>query len=177
MAGIYQISMSFDAEQDRILLRLKTSDFSEIRLWLTRRYVKLLWSLLVKLLSDGLQASLTTAEATPDVQEAMLAFRHQDAVSKANYQDEYSEQVTNTPLGEEPVLVSRIGAKKSDTGHSVLSMRPGEGQGVDLSMDENLLHSFVKLLLDTLTKTDWDLTFQLPGSAAWMDVPADVVLN
>ena len=42
--------MEYVAEEDRLLLRVQTVDHNEFLVWLTRRYVKQLWPLLVKLL-------------------------------------------------------------------------------------------------------------------------------
>ena len=40
---LHQMTMSFSAEDDRLLLRLSTRDMTEYQLWLTRRFVKVLW--------------------------------------------------------------------------------------------------------------------------------------
>ena len=49
------------------------------------------------------------------------------------------------PLGENPVLVSRVRVKTREDGLQLLCMHPDQGQGIELSMDNNLLHSFYKL--------------------------------
>ena len=38
-----------DSEQDRLLMLIAASEKVEVRMWLTRRFVKLLWPLLVKM--------------------------------------------------------------------------------------------------------------------------------
>ena len=40
---LHQFQMAFVAEQDRMLLRISTRDKAELRLWMTRRVVRLLW--------------------------------------------------------------------------------------------------------------------------------------
>ena len=47
---LHQFNMEYVAEEDRLLLRVQTVDHNEFLVWLTRRYVKQLWPLLVKLL-------------------------------------------------------------------------------------------------------------------------------
>ena len=47
-----QLKIDFNPEQDRLLMQLSTSDGAEMRLWMTRRYVKLLWPVLVQLAED-----------------------------------------------------------------------------------------------------------------------------
>ena len=46
---LHQLKVDYDAEQDRLLMMVATSESVELRLALTRRFVKLLWPLLVKL--------------------------------------------------------------------------------------------------------------------------------
>ena len=44
---LHQLKVDYDAEQDRLLMLVATSEGMELRLSLTRRFVKLLWPLLV----------------------------------------------------------------------------------------------------------------------------------
>ena len=45
---LHQLKIDFNAEQDRLLMLVSTDDGAEVRMWLTRRFVKLLWPLLAK---------------------------------------------------------------------------------------------------------------------------------
>ena len=51
------MTMGFSAEDDRLLLRLSTRDRTEYRLWLTRRFVKVLWGALIQTLEKTPEAS------------------------------------------------------------------------------------------------------------------------
>ena len=51
---IHQLSVTYLAEQDRILVRINTTAAKEMRLWLTRRLTVGLWPLLSKLLTQHL---------------------------------------------------------------------------------------------------------------------------
>jgi len=44
---LHQLKVDYDAEQDRLLMLVATNEGVELRLSLTRRFVKLLWPLLV----------------------------------------------------------------------------------------------------------------------------------
>ena len=57
---LHQLKVDYDAEQDRLLMQVATSEGVEVRLWLTRRFVKLLWPLLVKLAEDASPRIRTT---------------------------------------------------------------------------------------------------------------------
>ena len=45
-AAIQQINLSYSVEQDRLLLRVGLADNSELLVWLTNRFTRLLWQLL-----------------------------------------------------------------------------------------------------------------------------------
>ena len=50
---LHQLKIDFNAEQDRLLMLVSTDDGAEVRMWITRRFVKLLWPLLVKLAEEA----------------------------------------------------------------------------------------------------------------------------
>jgi len=45
---LHQLKVEYEPEQDRLLMLVATNEGMELRLTLTRRFVKLLWPLLVK---------------------------------------------------------------------------------------------------------------------------------
>ena len=51
---IHQMSVTYLPEQDRILMRINTTEGEEMRMWLTRRLMVGLWPLLTKLLTEHL---------------------------------------------------------------------------------------------------------------------------
>src|SRR5262245_38468956 len=46
---IHQMQIRPDEQEDRLLLRLSTTDAAEFRFWLTRSFVKKLWGMLIKM--------------------------------------------------------------------------------------------------------------------------------
>ena len=47
-AALHQLTMTYAAEQDRMLLRIGTGENTEYQLWLTRRFVKVMWGALIQ---------------------------------------------------------------------------------------------------------------------------------
>jgi hypothetical protein len=39
---------------------------------------------------------------------------------------------------------------------------PSVGQGVHITLDDNLLHGLVRLIQSAVARTDWDLDLQVP---------------
>jgi hypothetical protein len=158
---LQQLKVDYSAEQDRLLMLIATSDGAELRLWLTRRYVKLLWPLLVKLAEEASPRIRT--QANPEARKALLGIEHEQAVSKADFSKVYEKKSRATPLGEEPLLLGRIQTGHDRKGRPVLALHPANGQGVTLTLDAVLLHSVCRLLQAAVKKSGWDVELKLPG--------------
>lgn len=165
--NIHQIQMMYDKLQDRILLRVSTSEQAEFRFWVTRRYIKLLWSVLLKMLERDPVAAVHLDE---QVRRSMMEFQHVDAVSAGEFAKPYEEAAKVLPLGGEPVLLSRITARQNAGTQPVLCLHPEQGQGIDIAVDAKLLHMISKLVADAVAQSDWALRLALDPRAA--SVPA-----
>lgn len=153
MSGINQIQMSFSPTEDRILLRMNTMESTSFQFWLTRRYVKLLWPVLLKMLTKDEQI---TSQLSDQAKQEMLSFQHEEAAQNMDYSKEYQAEAQQ-PLGTEAILLGKIGANQREDGTQILSMHPENGQGIELALNQILLHSICQLLQDTVAKTDWDI--------------------
>ena len=165
--SIAQIQIRHDENEDRLLLRFLTSDDCEYRFWLTRRFVKRLWTMLVRMLEWD---QAVKQQLDPATRHEVLDIRHQGYVSEADYQTQFREQPADAPrklpLGEAPVLLGRAEGKKRPDGVQVLTLQPMRGQGIDITVDTRLLHLFMRLLREQAEKTDWDMKLALHEGAA-----------
>jgi hypothetical protein len=159
---LHQIKIEFNAEHDRLLMSVSTSDGQEIRLWLTRRCVKLLWPLLIKMVESHARVQLQGA--TPEARAALVGMEHEKAVQKADFSQPYATESKSHPLGAEPLLVARMQTRRDDAGGHLLTLLPLSGQGINLAMDDGLLHSCCRLLQQAAVKADWDIRLDFPQS-------------
>jgi hypothetical protein len=159
---LHQIKIEFDAEQDRLRVRVSTLSGEEALLWLTRRCVLRLWPLLV----GGAEASpqVVTRAADPEVKKALLGFQHEKAISQAQFGKQYEELPRTRPLGDAPLLVTKLQRRAGPDGRIVLGLLPSQGQGIFLTLDEPLLHGFIKLLQQAVQRAEWGFKLQLPWS-------------
>jgi hypothetical protein len=159
--NLERITVEFAPEEDRLLVRVHFSKSAEILFYLTRRLVKRFWPVLLQM-----------AQAKPDIQvqpnpearKAMLGFEHQRALKEVQFTKAVKQPDREHPLGDVPVLVTRIRARRNEKNLTVLSLLPadGQGNGVDLTLADNLLHGFMKLVQDTVAKAEWDVDLQVP---------------
>jgi hypothetical protein len=161
---LHQLKIDYDAESDRLLMQIATSEQSEVRLALTRRFVKLLWPLLVRLAEEASPKIRT--QANPEARKALLGLEHEQAVTKADFSKPYEGETLSKPLGEAPILLTRIQTGHDRDGQPVVALHPSQGQGITLTFDSVLLHSVCRLLQAAVKKSDWDMELKLPGTEA-----------
>lgn len=157
-----QFSASYDSGQDRLMLRIRSNDDAEYRFWITRRYLALLWPLLMKM-ADDFSARKTS---DPLARNTLAELAHGEAVGKADFASQYREG-SQFPLGEEPILLARITVKPLHGDTQTLTLLPLQGQGINLDLDERLVHVLARLLQQAAVAAEWGLTLDVtPGAGA-----------
>ena len=165
---IHQMSVTYLAEQDRILVRVNTSTAEEMRLWLTRRLMLGLWPLLSKLLTKHLlklEAAGTSLETADEDLKKMLAdFRKEEFLKNADFDTPYQEKQAVLPLGEEPLLVTDVDASPLPNGRLRLSFneRPPDTEkprSFQMEMEPKLMQGLMHLLEQALGRSQWRESF------------------
>ena len=160
---IHQMQIRPDEWEDRLLLRLSTTDGAEFRFWLTRSFVKKLWGLLLKMVEWD---KAVQQQFDASMRQTVLEMQHQGFAQQGDFSKGFEELPRKFPLGEAPVLLASGKGVRRDDGLYVLSLYPGTGQGLDMTLDTRLLHIFGKLVRDAVGRTDWDMSLALSGQAA-----------
>jgi hypothetical protein len=168
---IHQLSVTYLAEQDRILVRVNTAAAEEMRLWLTRRLMLGLWPLLSKLLTKHLLkleaagSSLDTADE--DLKRMLTEFRKEEFLKQADFETPYQENQPQLPLGDEPLLITDVDAAPLPNGQLRLSFNerpPGEGKprSFRMEMEPKLMRGLMHLLEQALARSQWREAFGAP---------------
>lgn len=173
---LHQIQCRYDDMNDRLLLRFSTTEATEFRFWLTRRFVSRLWELLLKLMQLD-QPIVQQADET--AKKEILAMRHEEFVKQGDFSKPFEEKEYSAPLGPEPILLAIAEAQRRPDGNTLLRLRPQQGQGIDLNLNAQLLHTVTKLIADAAMRAEWGLTLNMPKSTfeTATDVPQSRVLN
>ena len=85
---------------------------------------------------------------------------HGQAVGNADFASQYQEG-SSFPLGEEPVLLARITVKPQSGDVQTLTLLPQEGQGLNLDLDERLVHVLARLLQQAAVAAELGLTLDV----------------
>ncbi|MGD8310874.1 MAG: hypothetical protein PVG98_15665 [Chromatiales bacterium] len=163
---LHQLQVAYKPVQDRLLVRVRTAAGTEFRIWLTRRLLRRAWPLLMRALAS--EPSITT-QPTPETREAVLAFEHERALSRIDFSRRYEDVPAELPLGEEPLLASRMDLRAGPKGtHTLLFRSPGD-QSVRLKLNRRMLHALCKLIQDAAARTDWNLDLTIVKPSATPD--------
>ena len=171
MSAIQQLQMSYSAEEDRVLLRINTTNQEEFRFWLTRRYC----GLVIQALNAHRSADPdVTAQSTPVAKKAVEEFKQEAANSQGNFEQAFQEAKTY-PLGEVPALAHKL-KYSVDSGVLALTIEPKEGSGITIKLDSKLNFNVSKLLRSAITTGEWQLELDQAAPKAPQDA-ADRVIN
>lgn len=162
---INQIQASFDAIEDRILLKFKTLNEDVYLAWVSRRYCKLLIPVL-----QGKHPQSEESLIEPG-KKLEKEFEREKAQQEGDFSRAYEEPATpHYPLGEEPILLAQISFKDLHTDHASMKLEPNQGAGLSLPYHPQLLGPMLGILTKAIEKADWNLgdeiTYQLPTSDA-----------
>lgn len=153
---IRQISITFLAEEDRLLLRLNTTDKDEFRIWLTRRVVRQfalgLSGAERRLLGLENPASGQLALGTRAIQE----FQREARTAGVDFNERFTEGAGNFPFGAEAVLAT--GFEVRPQGESVvISIAGGRKGSLSFVLGVRDIHGILAMLQKAVAQSDWDL--------------------
>ena len=100
-------------------------------------------------------------QQTPQNQTLHLIEDNDATQKQSDFSTQFADDSSNLPLGETPVLLAKIQLKRRDDGGNLLCMHPEKGEGIELGLNEVLLHSFSKLLGDAVSVSGWDIDLKI----------------
>lgn len=161
---LQKVHVEYEPAEDRILLKFNTMDRQELRLWLTRKFVKSFWDALQRLLETMGRAG---ALSDPDLRKAMVGLDQERAAPTERFAKKFADEAASFPLGKQPVLVTGFSfkpAKRRAGGAGAVQGRiafeTASGHEVGLPADATLLHSLSKMLIGINERTGWDLRLE-----------------
>lgn len=162
----FQLNLTFLPVEDRLLLRIASGTrgaMAEYRLLLTRRFAKLLW--------DGLERVLKLRVLDPCIapegRNAVIQFQQSAALSQADFSTPYMTEQAGTPFGRHPLLIHKLQIRKgTQEDNHIISFEAATGQTISITCSLQLVYSFRKLLADMVHEAGWDLPCSLVAEDA-----------
>jgi hypothetical protein len=160
---IHQLTVNYDPSEDRLMLRVGTSDGGEAQAWLTRRMTLILSPHLPRTLEK--QIEVLGLEADPSRKAAHKtgdesgAGRPKPWVSNTDLSQPYRPPVKSLMDGP-PLLVTDIDIHPQSDGLTLLVFkeRKPEQKGerkLELRLEPQLLQGFIHLISESLPRTEW----------------------
>ncbi|GJM05867.1 MAG: hypothetical protein DHS20C09_18630 [marine bacterium B5-7] len=144
---LHQINAQYSNEEDRILIRTSTEENNEYLIWLTRRFTKLLLTILDKEIEKrGGTTSLSTKKETKKL------------YTEGAFEKPYAEEKLKTrPLGEHGILAFGIKTGTDNSGNMILELQSETKQGITLTLNDTLLYMFYSLLTQSIERSEWQI--------------------
>jgi hypothetical protein len=170
------MTVKYVPTEDRMLLRIATSEKTEYRLWLTRRFIATLWPALGGQLAQsadlsGLRQQPNAAPSPspddapkapsppvpPKVRDAVLGMEHQEAVQDSDFSRKHDEDTVDLTANSGPMVVVGAKVKPWDGKKLVLGFQTADNMNVTVTLDKKLLHGFCHMVSTTVQRAEWGL--------------------
>lgn len=156
---IHQLQASYQADQDRILLRLNTHSGEELRVWLTRRMLKGMLGH-VQRLADHIQLLRKGPADSADDEAAAL-----DGDFETPFEHSPDAEL---PLGESPLLTTALHVTPQAENslrvrfEEIMDGTTEPSRSMEITLGPELLVGFVQVLDAVLRVADWGIALQSP---------------
>lgn len=154
MAKLHQMNVRYVALEDRLMLSLRMDDNSEIKLWLTRRFAK---GLLVALNQLGSEQMDVPKDQPEEIKAALKSFHRDKALMQMDFASSYQQTDAEHPLGDNPLLVSRLQFNKSKDGRATIKMGVVGGNEINLPLNAELLLALAKIVQEGANTAGWGI--------------------
>lgn len=173
---IHQASVLYNANADRLLLRVRTRDDRLFQAWLTRRMMTRLWAPLSDIVTK-LQIAQASPQAhvMPEAREMVAQAARERTLAAADFKTPFVATVREQPLGDEPLLVTEAQLTRLPGDQLRLVLLDEARRHFTLQLNPQLVTGLQQLLQQALRQADWGLALDAPATAAAPEAPR--VLN
>lgn len=169
MSQLHQMQMSYVGEEDRILWRLNTTDGAEVRFWVTRRYLALLWRVIsdIKRQADQAKQEGRIAPRIHPTVPGLATPKHESTPIPMTAEADFAtafEEASKLPLGEQPALLVHVGIRTGPQQQALLCVQPQGQQGIEVALNERIVNGLCALILHTEAQIGWRLDLGQQGT-------------
>lgn len=161
--SVQQIQVVNDSIEDRLVFRIGTSANEEIRVFLTRRFLRDVWPHLTSMLAGHLA---TTQLVSVEADDEPAGFEH-------TFRDDHPTY----PLGANPLLATEATLEATDPGMALLTLREGCERSCKLNLNPELLQALCAMLRAANEQAGWDLPLDYKPPASLARAPASLLLH
>jgi hypothetical protein len=155
-AAIQQLNLSYNAEQDRLLLRVGLADNSELLVWLTYRITKQIWQLL-----NGKThiPTATSIQAETPPQQAVEQFKQEmqvaETLQKMDFATEYHPR--KEVVNDGAMLAINVSLSSHEEKPSTLEIPCLEGITMRMNLTQELILALCNMLQLSAKEAAWNI--------------------
>jgi len=165
---VRQIQVANDSVEDRLILRIGTSNNEEIRVFFTRRFLRDLWPHMAAMLTGHLAA--THFAPNDDSTEESFA-------EVASFDLAFQDDNPSFPLGANPLLAIEAILEANGDGAASLTLREARERSFKLSLNAELLQALCSMLRAANEHAEWDLPLEYTLPVSIANAPANSLLH
>lgn len=162
--AVRQLQVANDSVQDRLILRIATDSNEEIRIFLTRRFLREVWPHLSRMLGSQLAHATTASAGAPD---------HEPA----SFEQPFKEDNPTYPLGSTPLLASEVTFEGTGNDLTRLILREGRERSFSLNLTGELLQALCSMLRAASEQAKWDLALNYESASVIATTPGKSLLH
>lgn len=169
--NIHQLSLTYHADQDRILVQITTHSGEALRLWLTRRMVANLLPHLSRVATSVETGNAQLATQDDMSKKMLMEFKKHASIAQADFKTPFKPDSNVFPIGAEPLLVTHLNLTPTGKGELRIGFEEKFAntvtpRGFQMTMASPLLHSFIHLLESAIKLSEWGLMPAAPPDTA-----------
>jgi hypothetical protein len=163
--NVHQLSIAYVPEQDRILVRVNSTQGQELRFWFTRRLTLGLEPLLERAVTDhvarqGGPATSHVAAMDALSKKAMAQFKRSENLQTSDFSTPYQTPDASVPVFENPLIVTEVNVAALTNGQLRLSFAEKlsgtkETRSFQMALSDQLVHAFAHLLERAVGQSQW----------------------
>ena len=172
MAGqtqISQLQVANDSVQDRLILRIATLTNEEIRVFITRRFLRELWPHLATMLGGHLSLRPNVVFQADSAQP-----------SPPTFEQPFRDDNPSYPLGSTPLLASEATLEPAGDGLARLVLREGRERSFNFNLNTDLLQALCAMLRAASEQAKWEIALdydKVPITGTTSSAPAKSLLH
>ena len=190
---LHQLTMTYSPEQDRVMLRIGTKENTEYQLWMTRRFVRIMWRALIKIMErdtnlakdwvpedrvtedrvpkDRTSKDQVPKDNIPEVKDAIMAMQHQESVQNSDFSQKHAKGNVNLMANTGALLVIGCQVKPVNEDRTRINFKTDKGTGIEFFLNKKLLHALCHMIIKSAQRAQWDLDLAVGDPNVMM--PAD----
>jgi len=171
---VRQIQVANDSVQDRLVLRIGTSNNEEIRVFFTRRFLRDIWPHMAAMLTGHLAA---TNFVPSEEDESTDESTNDSPAEIASFDLAFQDDNPTFPLGAKPLLATEAILEANGDGAASLTLREARERSFKLSLNAELLQALCSMLRAANEHAEWDLALDYTPPATIPGTPFNSLLH